>query len=170
MKNEEEWKKLSDEERIEKFCRFFHHINHFDRHLGLQLVLPTPSTKPHYEMTVEDHHLSSPGVAHGGTLSAMMDAVLGLEALLESVRVHSLCSTVEFKMNFMTPALLGDHLIGEATVDFKGNSLIIVSGGLYHKKQRHLICKGMGTFNVYPMNKKVDLYESLFKTLHNLNK
>jgi uncharacterized protein (TIGR00369 family) len=167
--HEEQWKQLPEEERIEKFTQFFQHINHYDRHHGFKLIIPSLEDLrahhwPHYEMMITEHHLSSPGVSHGGALASMMDAVLGLKALIESVRHHCLCATVEFKMNFLAPALLGDHLIGKAEIDFRGHSLIIVSGGLYHKQKNHLLCKGMGTFNVYPMNKKVDLYESFFQS------
>ncbi len=131
----------------------FKKINQFDRHFGLSFTVDGPGLAT-YELIIADQHLSSPGVAHGAVVAAMMDAQLGITALSLAVIDHQLCSTVELKTNFLQPAKLGDHLIGIGEVDFKGKSLIVVSAKIQHKTSGELIARGMGTFNLYPMTKK----------------
>jgi len=59
---------------------------------------------------------------------AMVDAVLGVPVLSHAVTEDKLCATVEFKINYIAPAKLGDKLVGTNTIDFKGKSLVVSSG------------------------------------------
>jgi uncharacterized protein (TIGR00369 family) len=86
-------------------------------------------------------------------LSGFMDCVLGLSALSHAVTLGSLTSTVEFKINFVRPVLLGDEIIGTGKVVHKGKSLLISSGEIRNAKG-DLIALGQGTFNTYPLTKK----------------
>lgn len=131
----------------------FKKINRFDEHMGLSFKIFGPG-KISYKLLLEEKHTSSPGFCHGAVLAAMMDAQLGLSALSSAVMEEKLCSTVELKTNFLQPAHLGDTLIGEGQIDYKGKTLIVVSAWLKREADGELISKGMGTFNMYPMGKK----------------
>jgi acyl-coenzyme A thioesterase PaaI-like protein len=131
----------------------FKKINHFDQLMGLDLQF-NDKTKPHYELKIQEKHCSSPGVAHGAVIAAMMDAQLGIMALSHAVTLNQLCSTVELKTNFLNPAGLDDTLEGSGVIDFTGKSLVVVSAWLEKKSSGELVAKGMGTFNLYPMDKK----------------
>jgi uncharacterized protein (TIGR00369 family) len=115
-----------------------------------------------YKMTVEKRHLATPTTIHGGMLAAMMDAVLGVAALSASATDENLVSTVEFKINYLSPALLGDVLIGEGKVDRKGNRIIITSGQIVAQNRKEVVAKGMGTFNAYP-KEKAGVTKEMFK-------
>jgi uncharacterized protein (TIGR00369 family) len=126
-------------------------INQFDKHLDFDLQI-TESGVVTYEVLIEDKHLSSPGTCHGGVLAGLMDNVLGVTALAHAVTEDKLCSTVEFKINYLNPALKGDRVFGEALIDHRGQTIVVTSGTL--KTKDKLIAKGLGTFNLYPASKK----------------
>jgi acyl-coenzyme A thioesterase PaaI-like protein len=63
-------------------------------------------------------------------------------------------STVEFKINYFKPILLGDTLLGTGVIEFHGKSLIASSGTIIEKDSGKLISKALGTFNIYPMEKR----------------
>lgn len=131
----------------------------FDRFLGMKLQVHGPG-KITYTLEIIDNHLSTPDQCHGGVVSAMMDSVLGVTALSLAVSNGSLCSTVEYKLNFLSIAKPGDILEGTAEVDFSGSTLITTSGIIKETQTGRLIAKGMGTFLQYPISKKIDTLKS----------
>lgn len=136
----------------EKFIAHYRTINHFDRDNGLSFEIHAPG-KVSYRMTILEKHLSSPGIAHGAAIAGFMDCVLGMTALSQSLTESNLVSTVEFKLNFIRPGKLGEELVGEGKIDYKGKSLIIASGDI-HTAAGELVAKGLGTFNAYPLEKR----------------
>ncbi len=105
-----------------------------------------------YEMKVEEKHLATPTTIHGGVISALMDATIGVAALSATYKKNQLVSTIEYKTNFIRPAFLGDTLKGYGKVDNKGNRIVFSSGSIYNQKNE-LIATGSGTFNAYPFEK-----------------
>jgi uncharacterized protein (TIGR00369 family) len=136
----------------DELLELYKKISHFDRHMGMELTNDLQEDGTHeltYKMVIKKEHLSSPDSCHGGALSAFMDAVLGVPVLAYAVSLDMLCSTVEFKMNFLGPAKEGDIIIGKNTIDFKGKSLVVSSATLINQTSNAPIAKGMGTFNLY---------------------
>ena len=130
----------------------FAKVNRFGKSMGMKLEIKKPGDII-YRMKVTKAHESSPKTAHGGVVSALMDSVLGVAALTYAVNHDQYCSTVEFKMNFIAPAFVGDELIGYGKLDHAGKSLLFTSATIVNKKGE-LVAKGLGTFNRYPMHKK----------------
>ncbi|MCM0607229.1 MAG: PaaI family thioesterase [Xanthomonadaceae bacterium] len=130
----------------------FARVNRFGKIMGMKLEIKKPGDII-YRMKVTQSHESSPKTAHGGVVSALMDSVLGVAALTYAMKHDEYCSTVEFKMNFIAPAFVGDELIGYGKLDHAGKSLLFTSATIVNKKGE-LIAKGLGTFNRYPMHKK----------------
>ncbi len=131
----------------------YNEVNAFGKLLGMQMKLITPG-EVEYRMRIKHQHLSNPVAAHGGAVAAMMDAVLGVAALSLSVEERMLVSTVEFKINFYAPVKAGDMLVGKGKVVFAGNRLISSEGSIFcENKKMVLVCKGLGTFNTYPVAK-----------------
>ena len=127
--------------------------NHFGKTLGMEFKIIEPGLV-HYFITIKSNHLATPKAAHGGVISALMDGLLGVTALSVSAPENKIISTVEFKINFLAPALLDDELIGIGKVEQKGNRLIIVSGDIVCQNRNNLlIAKAIGTFNAYPAEK-----------------
>lgn len=125
----------------------------FDPFMGLDFEVVNPGEIV-YRMEIAKNHLSSPDVAHGGSVAAMMDATLGMSALSYAVTQGKLCATVEFKINYLGPAMLGDKLVGKGKLDFTGNRLVVTSGEIINAESSKLVAKGMGTFNLYPIDKQ----------------
>lgn len=106
-----------------------------------------------YRVVVSQKHLATPTTAHGGLIAGYMDAVLGLAALFVSSENGKLVSTVEFKINYLKPARVGDVLIGIGRPVSKGKRIIITEADILNEKTGEKIAIGTGTFNAYPYEK-----------------
>ena len=113
-----------------EFLKLFHRYNFYDRHQGLILHFNEllDENDPHYltpfySLTIQEKHLSSPNVCHGGVLSGMMDSTLGLSALFAASREEKVCATVEFKINFLQPVFANDTLRANAKMISQGRQL-----------------------------------------------
>ena len=135
----------------------YNQVNAFGKLLGLELNIIEPG-HVEYRMEITEKHLSNPAAAHGGGIAAMMDGILGVAALSLAAEKKRLVSTVEFKINYYAPIKLGDKLIGVGKVVFEGNRLISSEGAIYCENENmNLVCKGLGTFNAYPVEKNIML-------------
>ncbi len=144
---------------MELFQKHYREIVRFDGLLGMKLQVHAPG-KITYTLQIREDHLTAPDQCHGGVISAMMDSVLGLTALSLAVSQGNLCSTVEFKMNYISVARPGDIIEGTAEVDYSGSKLITTSGSIKDITSGRLIAKGMGTFMQYPISKKMEALKS----------
>ena len=126
-------------------------FNNFGRHIGMQFNILSPG-KIEYSITIKEFHLATPFAAHGGVLSAFMDSVLGISALSLVCVDNKIVSTVEMKLNFLSPVKLGDTLVGRSSVLSKGNRIIVTEAEIVNQ-ENILVGKGMGTFNAYPKEK-----------------
>ena len=79
-----------------------------------------------YFLKITPEHLATPLSAHGGVISALADAALGVCALSAVYKENKVVSTVEYKTNFLAPALLNDELVAHAKVLQKGKRILIV--------------------------------------------
>ena len=136
----------------------YNRINTYGHTNGMTLNVPEPG-KAEYRMVIRPEHLSSPGVAHGGVIAGLMDAVLGAAALTLAFTAGELVSTVEFKINYLHPVRLGDELRAVAQVDHTGKSLVVSSGVIYRQAASETsatpVAQGVGTFNRYPAGKRL---------------
>ena len=127
--------------------------NNFGRVVGMEFKIIEPGVV-HYFLTINESHLSTPRATHGGVIAAMMDGVLGVAALSKTVLENRIVSTVEFKINYLAPSLLGDKLFGVGKIENAGKRLIITSGDIICLNRNNIvIAKAMGTFNAYPVEK-----------------
>jgi uncharacterized protein (TIGR00369 family) len=113
-------------------------------------------------MTIGEAHLSSPGTCHGGVVAGLMDAALGAAALSLAFTAGELVSTVEFKINYLHPVRLHDHLVARAIVEHNGKTLVVSSASIScPTRDNVVVARGMGTFNRYPADKR-DFHRLLF--------
>lgn len=143
---------------MKNFVEIFKTINKYDLDNALTFEILSPGLIT-YKMTIQDKHLSSPNIAHGAAIAGFMDCSLGLSALSEAITHNNLTSTVEFKINYIRPAKLGETLVGTGKVIHKGKSLIISSGEIRTEDTGELVAMGQGTFNTYPFSKKDFLHD-----------
>lgn len=130
-------------------------INHFGNDHGMVYEVIKPG-EVKYTMTIQERHLSGPGVAHGGMIAGFMDAVIGVAALSLVVEEGMLVSTVEFKINYLRPVRLGSVITGYGKVDSRGSRILVSSGEIVDEKGV-VLAKALGTFNAYPAEKIKDL-------------
>ncbi len=105
-----------------------------------------------YLMKISEKHLATPFAAHGGSISAMMDATMGVCALSQVIDENKVVSTIEMKISFLSPGKLGDVLKGTAKIIKSGRRILFVEG-LIENQDGKKIAMASGTFNAYPMEK-----------------
>jgi len=125
--------------------------NNFGRLLGMNFQITQPG-EVEYLMTVCDEHLATPFAAHGGSISALMDATMGVCALSQVIEKGKVVSTIELKISFLSPGFKGDTLCGKASIIKDGKRLIFVEGEIRNQKGE-LVAIATGTFNSYPAEK-----------------
>ncbi len=125
--------------------------NQFGKLLGMDFVIQEKGIV-HYFMTVEEKHLATKRVAHGGVLAGLLDAVVGVGALSVFCEELKIVSTVEMKTSFLAPAILGDQLKGISAVVKKGSRLLFMEASIYNQ-HHELIAKASSTMNAYPLHK-----------------
>lgn len=132
--------------------KIYQETNQFGKYAGMELT-KFEEDGIAYRLQVRENHLATPTTAHGGVIAGYMDGILGLAALYVSSENGNLVSTVEFKINFLSPVRLGDILIGAGKVISKGNRIIVTEGRIYKEKTNELVAIATGTFNAYPYQK-----------------
>ena len=125
--------------------------NHFGAMLDMEFQVGKPGEIV-YHMDIQEKHLATPRAAHGGAVSAFMDGTMGVCALSQVIMDNKVVSTIEMKISFVSPALIGKKLIGTAKTIKKGKRIVFVEGEI-HNEDGDLIAMGSGTFNVYPAEK-----------------
>ncbi len=125
--------------------------NNFGVLLGMEFDIVGPGNIV-YSMPITEQHLATPIAAHGGSISALMDATMGVCALSEVLEQGKVVSTIELKISFIAPALLGDTMHTTAHIVKSGNRMLFVEGEMRNQRGE-LVAVGSGTFNAYPMEK-----------------
>jgi len=105
-----------------------------------------------YYLKVSEELLATKTAAHGGAIAGFMDAILGVASLSKAKEEDKVVATIEFKINYLKPAFLGDNLKGEGRVVSSGKRIISTEGKIYNQNNE-LIATGWGTFNAYPFEK-----------------
>lgn len=121
--------------------------NNFGRILEMDFEIIAPGDV-RYSMPVHAMHLATPLAAHGGAISALMDATMGVCALSCVIEENKVVSTIELKISFISPALENDVLSAKANVIKKGKRLLFVEGKIYNQNG-DLVAMATGTFNAY---------------------
>jgi uncharacterized protein (TIGR00369 family) len=125
--------------------------NNFGAILGMDFTIESPGHIM-YSMPITEQHLATPIAAHGGAVSALMDATMGVCALSQVLEDKKVVSTIEMKISFIAPGLMGDTLIATAQIIKSGQRLLFVEGQIKNQKG-DLIAIATGTFNSYPAEK-----------------
>lgn len=83
-------------------------------------------TGPIFGLIVEDKHLNSAGIVHGGLLMALADHAIG-HASVAHTR-HDGQVTVQLNTQFVSAARAGDFLVARGDVTSETRSLVFVTG------------------------------------------
>lgn len=123
--------------------------NAFGRFLNMHFEVITPG-QTRYHINIQKEFLATPKAAHGGLISALVDASLGTAALSAVAADNKVVSTVEYKLNFLKPSFEGDALEAIGTVITQGKRILVVKCDVFCvNRDRELIATALGTFNAY---------------------
>lgn len=126
-------------------------MNRFGSFLGMEFKIIEAGNVV-YSLTVREDHLATPHSAHGGVLSALLDATLGVGALSAVCEEDKVVATVEMKVSFFRPVFLGDQLTATSSILKKGNRILFTEAEI-HNQKNELVAKASGTMNAYPKEK-----------------
>ncbi|MBF0493099.1 MAG: PaaI family thioesterase [Deltaproteobacteria bacterium] len=137
----------------ESYQHIFPHKDNFGELVGYDIL----EAKPGYArtvLTIEKKHLSPSGACHGGTLSTFVDFSMGA-AIFLSLKKGELCSTIEFKINYISPAKLNDKLVCDAKIKSKGKSHAVVECHVFRpdEEDKRDVAIALGTYNIYSTQK-----------------
>lgn len=138
-------------ELTEQILATYDQNNHFGRFMDMHYNVIEPGVV-HYSLNIKEDLLATPTAAHGGAIAGFMDAVVGVAALSATAPDGKVVSTVEFKLNYLRPALFEDKIKGIGTVLKKGKSILVVKGEIFNSKDE-LIATSLATLNSYPVEK-----------------
>jgi uncharacterized protein (TIGR00369 family) len=139
----------SEKNLIEKYIG----NNFFGKLIGMDFKIISDGVVDYF-ITIKKDHLATPNAAHGGVIATLIDAALGVAGLSSVYKENKVVSTIEYKLNYLAPALLNDQLVAKAKVEQKGNRLLIISCDVFCvNRENKLIAKSLGTFNAYNAEK-----------------
>jgi uncharacterized protein (TIGR00369 family) len=125
--------------------------NRFGILLGMQFSILAPGIVE-YRLEIGNEHLATPFAAHGGVISSLLDATLGVGALSAVCEDEQVVSTVEMKVSFFRPAIEGDSLIAHSNILQKGKRILFMEA-IIHNQNKEFVAKATGTLNCYPKEK-----------------
>lgn len=132
---------------MEELIESYRNQNRFGLWLGMDFKI-LEAGKAEYRLTPKESHEALKGMTHGGVLAGMMDGVLGVAALSVVAHEGKYVATVEFKINYLAPAVTGETILGIGEVIKKGGKILVVEGKIYNSKNE-LIATALGTFRAY---------------------
>ncbi|WP_291722254.1 PaaI family thioesterase [Bernardetia sp.] len=144
---------FTENKNHDQLIALYNQFNAFAKDNGMSLVVDEIGHAVS-EMKIVEKHQSAPGHCHGGVIAGLMDATLGASALSYAFANGKLCATVEFKINYFLPVKLHDEIVAEANLEHTGKRLVHTVCDIKNKKTGKIVAKGIGTFNLYPMNKQ----------------
>ena len=82
----------------------------------------------HYLFDIREVHLNGGGTLHGGMAMALADIVMGrcVRDALDDARAL----TIALSCDIVTPAKLGERIIGRATITKRTRTIVFISGEL----------------------------------------
>ena len=124
-----------------------------ERHVPLlELLAVHPvevtSGKAVFEMTVDDRHLRTLGILHGGVTSTLLDTCMGYAAVTVAPNDHYVV-TVQLNVNFIRPAWDGERLLATGEIRHAGKQTAVTAGEI-HTANGKLVAAGTATFLFLP--------------------
>ncbi len=133
----------------ESYKHIFPHQDNFGDLVGYD-VLESDQGQARTFLTIEEKHLSPSGACHGGVLSTFVDFSMGA-AVFSVLKKGERCSTIEFKINYLSPVKLGETIHALAKIKYKGRSHTVVECHVFrpNEEDKKDVAMALGTFNMY---------------------
>lgn len=126
----------------------YRHPDQFGQWLGYRAIrVDRKNHEAELALEIREDHLSPANRVHGGVISAFFDFACGA-AVFSTLAPHDFCSTVELKVNYFRPLVVGDRLRAHTRVAFRGKKLCVVHGFIYREGEKDAVSMATATFNV----------------------
>ena len=96
----------------------------FMKHNGGVLFKKISETEYQFKSKINENHLNSAGITHGGYLSALIDSGAGTAAHRAADNMP--CVTISLDLKFIGSSKIGDEIIGYTKVLKKTNTLVFL--------------------------------------------
>ena len=96
----------------------------FMKHNGGVLFRSISDNEYEFKSIINENHLNTAGITHGGYLSALIDAGAGTAA--HRVATNTPCVTISLDIKFIGATKIGDEIIGHTRILKKTNTLIFL--------------------------------------------
>ena len=97
----------------------------FMKHNGGILFKTISKNEYQFKTTIKENHLNAAGITHGGFIAALVDAGAGTAA--HRVAEGNPCVTISLELKFISPAQLGQELIGITKIQKKTRSMVFLT-------------------------------------------
>lgn len=135
------------------FLKHFHYPDKYGEWLGYKVLkFDRKNQCIEGSLKIRKDHLSPAGRVHGGVISGFFDFACGAAAFT-TMDNNDFCSTVELKVNYFYPIELGDQLIVQTKVVFRGRKICVIHGFIYKKGEKNPTAMATATFNIVPGKK-----------------
>ncbi len=96
----------------------------FMKHNGGVFFKNISDTEYEFKSTINENHLNSAGITHGGYLSALVDAGAGTAA--HRTANNAPCVTISLDLKFIGASKVGDEIIGNVKILKKTKTLVFL--------------------------------------------
>ena len=121
----------------------------FMRHNGGLLFKTISENEYQFKTKINENHLNSAGITHGGFIAAIVDAGSGTAA--HRAADNNSCVTISLELKFISPVKLNQELIGITKIQKKTKSLIFLTCELYSDNK--VVASASGIWKI--LNKKI---------------
>ena len=97
----------------------------FMKHNGGILFRTISENEYEFKAKINENHLNSAGITHGGFIAALADSGVGTAA--HRAAGESRCVTISLELKFISQVKLGQELIGLVKVQKKTKSLVFLT-------------------------------------------
>jgi uncharacterized protein (TIGR00369 family) len=130
----------------EDILRAFHSVP-LNKHLQLKLIAQSPQSAS-VRLQPAPELLQEEGVVHGAIITAIADTA-GIYPFFPDLPSDTRMTSIEFKLNFLSPALLDrGPIIATSKVVRKGRAVGVCDVEVF--QQETMIAKGLFTYLFYP--------------------
>ena len=116
----------------------------FMKHNGGLLFKNISENEYQFKTTIKKNHLNAAGIAHGGFISALVDA--GAGAAAHRISDNNPCVTISLELKFISAVKIGQELIGTTKIQKKTKSLVFLTCEL--KASNKIVATASGIWKI----------------------
>ena len=116
----------------------------FMKHLGGLSFKKIDDNNYKFSGKIQDIHLNTGGIAHGGYLATIADAGMGTAAHMISSGKR--CVTINLEIKFLSAGKLGDDLTGKVQILKKTKTLIFIN--CINSNSKEIVSSASGTWKI----------------------